>query len=423
MKVAGVIAEYNPFHNGHKYQLDQIRSQSDADYIITAISGSFMQRGEPAIISKYQRTQMALANGADLVIELPIVGACSSAEYFAKTGINILRSTGIVDYLYYGVEDDNRELFTKIVSVFSDDTRLSILQNIINEKLREGLSYPLAREKALCQILASKVNAEQLSSFLALPNNILAIEYEKAIHEQFYFDSDHPELTSRPLLRVGSAYHDASITNHLASATGIRRLLSSYLAEGDKKMLCQLQRICPAITYKLLLEDSSKIVLPNQLSQALYYKLLLYKNAGYMHFADCNEELSNKIANNLYKYDNFEQFSLLLKSKNLTLARIRRALIHILLEIKQEDYCVLRDQFYSPYIRVLGFRRNSSALLHAMKKKASAPIITKVADASRILSSDANYLLQKDLFASDFYNILNNSSSKYNEFTKGLIIM
>ncbi|MEE1027233.1 MAG: nucleotidyltransferase family protein [Agathobacter sp.] len=423
MKVAGVIAEYNPFHNGHKYQLDKIRQDTDADYIITAISGNFMQRGEPAIIDKYNRTQMALSGGADLIIELPTAGACSSAEYFARTGVGILNSTGVVDFLCYGVENKNHELFKKIVALMADNNFFNKMQTEISCQVKEGLSYPAAREYALRQFLSDEYGFDtaSLKDFLSLPNNILALEYERAMHIALPSTNGHT-MQGHPILRVGSGYNDEKIESEFASATGIRQLIN--IRQADSNFSEKLKKICPDSTSRLLLDNINKLVFPDSLSSSLYYKLLLYKNTGYETFADCTPELSHKISNNLYRYENYQQFCTILKSRNLTLSRIRRVLVHILLEIKQNDYTLLRNSFYAPYIRILGFKKNASELLHEIKEKASAPIITKVADASDILSSDAAYLFEKDIFASDLYRSLTfPASSNYNEFTKGIIIM
>lgn len=426
MKVAGVIAEYNPFHNGHKYQLDTIRQDTDADYIITAISGNFMQRGEPAIIDKYSRTQMALSGGADLVIELPTAGACSSAEYFARTGVGILNSTGVVDLLCYGVENKNHELFKKIVALMADNIFSNKIQTEISSHVKKGLSYPAAREYTLRKILSDEYGFDttSLKVFLSLPNNILALEYERAMHIASIdkYSMHEYSMQGHPILRVGSGYNDEKIESEFASATGIRQLINSR--QTNNKFSEELKKICPNATFDLLLDNINNLVFPDKLSSALYYKLLLYKNTGYEAFADCTTELSHKISNNLYRYKNYEQFCTILKSRNITLSRIRRVLVHILLEIKQNDYTLLRNSFYAPYIRILGFKKTASELLHEIKEKASAPIITKVADASDILSSDAAYLFEKDIFASDFYRSLTfPASSNYNEFTKGIIIM
>lgn len=423
MKVAGIIAEYNPFHNGHKYQLDEVRLQTNADYIITAISGNFVQRGEPSLIDKYTRTKMALLGGADIVIELPTIGACSSAEYFARTGVNILNSTGVVNQICYGVENDNHELFKKIVKIIINDNFFITIQSQIQQHIKNGLSYPVAREKALMTISQEKFEDDisLLENFFSLPNNILALEYEKAIYELSLADNNLL-LKGYPIQRIGSGYNDKTIESEFASATGIRHLINSDFLTNNKTE--NIKKTCPESTFNLLMKNTSRMIFPEALSSTLYYKLLLYKDQGYENFADCTEELSCKIANNLYKYTDYEQFCSLLKSKNLTLSRIKRVLLHILLDIKQSDYSLLQKTSYSPYLRILGFKKEASSLLHEIKEKASAPIITKVADASKILSLDEITIFEKDIFASDFYRSLTfPASSNYNEYTKGIIIM
>ena len=178
MKVAGVITEYNPFHNGHKYQLEQIKRQTSADYIVVVMSGDFVQRGEPAIIDKYERTRMALLSGADLVLELPAVFATASAEFFAGGGVSVLKNTGVV------LKNPPAEYSASLARL-----------------IQGGMSFPAARSRALCEYFRDTYDSasEKLDAFIASPNNILAIEYEKAL-----MDCD---ITGFPIQRVGEGYH------------------------------------------------------------------------------------------------------------------------------------------------------------------------------------------------------------------------
>lgn len=404
MKIAGVITEYNPFHNGHKYQLEQIKEQTGSDYIIVAMSGNFVQRGEPALLDKYLRTEMALLNGADLVIEIPSVAACSSAEYFARTGVSLLESTHLVDTLCYGVENSDKSSLNAIISIFSNSATVKKLNSDISIFMKKGMSYPAAREKAFSQYVS-------VQDFFSKPNNILALEYEKALPKS---------ITGYPILRIGNDYNDQTISSSFSSATSIRQVLHQNNSAIHWDLLSQN---CPDNVIDILSKNINNVLFPNTLSQLLYYKLLLCKDYGYESFADCNQEISFKITKHLHMFKNFEQFCSLLKSKNLTQARIQRVLLHIMLDIKKDDYTLLAAENYAPYIRILGFRKASSIILHELKEKASAPLITKVADASNILSTNASTLFSKDILSSDIYSSLSNFNSNYNEFTKGIIIM
>lgn len=425
MKTAGVIAEYNPFHNGHRYQLDKIRQETGADYIIVALSGDFLQRGVPALMDKYRRTEMALSQGADLVLELPAIFASASAEFFAAGGVNLLAATGVLDELCYGCETKQPEIMRQLVTLLSEESPA------YREKLRlflaSGDSFPKARTAALgflCNNFQADCSEEELKEFLSAPNNILALEYEKALAALPSNLSHQP--VSHPILRVGGGYHSTEMTGtSFASATAIRNALETCEKVDDVRN--KLEKALPSTVLSLLCDGFSGGVLTgeNDFSAALYSRLLTCREQGYETFADCSRELSCKIQNNLDNFLSFTQFAGLLKSKEITYTRICRALTHILLGITREDLpspaaCVPR------YLRVLGFRKSAASLLSAIKKEASVPLITKVSDASRILAADAYALLQKDIHCADLYRgIVSIRSQKLlpDEFTQRLVII
>lgn len=396
LKVSSVITEYNPFHNGHKYQLNKVSEETGCDYKVIIMSGNFVQRGQPAIMDKYTRTNMALSCGADLVLELPVSFASSSAEFFAKGAISILDSCSVIDTLCYGVENNEHGLIREIASVLHDEPQL--FSDILKKYMKSGMSYPAARTKSLLHVLRGydTVCESAVSEIISSPNNILAVEYEKALLDT--------KITGFPIKRIGSGYHDTDHMKSFPSATAIRNLLSSSGARLTENMIPEE---CSAIIDEYTKDHS--FVFENDISELLYYKLLSLKNEGYRNFSDCNEELSRKISKNLYKYKNFTQFCELIKSKNYTYSRISRVLIHIMLDIKDDDL------LQNPYIRILGFKKSAAPLLHAIKKEASAPIITKVADAPYELISN-------DIFAADIYNRLCKNDAT-NEFTHGPVIM
>ena len=416
MKVAGVITEYNPFHNGHKYQLKQIKRQTSADYIVVVTSGDFVQRGEPAIIDKYERTRMALLSGADLVLELPSVFATASAEFFARGGVNVLKNTGVVDTLCYGVECVDHELTKLVAGVLKNPP--AAYSASLARLIQDGVSFPAARSRALCEYFQDNYDSasEKLDAFIASPNNILAIEYEKAL-----MDCD---ITGFPIQRVGESYHSTDSTCEFSSATAVRGVIST-LIDTDKHntitdtqldnsgIFSKLSQLMPSDCADILVNCilGSHIVFPDAISDLLYYRLISERNVGYEKYADCTKELSAKIVKNLYKYESFTQFCNLLKSKNLTYTRISRVLTHILLGIENDDFNICMD---NPYLRILGFKKASNELMHLIKKRASAPLITKVADAPY-------ELISKDIFAADLYGRL--CHSNYNEFTHGVVII
>lgn len=410
MKVMGVIAEYNPFHNGHLYQLSKIKQEGKADYIIVAMSGDFLQRGEAACMDKHSRAQMALSHGADLVLELPCIWATASAPYFAEAGVRLLEATGLVQSLCYGIETTNHPLWDAVLSILIEHKEL--LTPRIHDYQRKGFHYGQARAHALLDLLP-QASEEELLTYLNQPNTILALEYEIAL--QKLREEGKSNLQSFPIIREGDSYHQKDFHSAYASATAIREHMWS------KAPMEELSPYVPATTLTLLNQKKSQglLLAPDCVSSMLYYKLRSYYSTGYETFADCTPDLSEKIKKNLPAYVNFTDFCLKLKTKDLTYTRISRVLCHILLDIKKEDYQAAIANNYNSYLRVLGFRRSAAPLLSQIKKHASLPIITKLADA------DPN-LLDKDIFAADLYQSLLNQQSKAiqkNEYTQELIIL
>ena len=289
MKVVGIIAEYNPFHNGHAYQIKRIKEELKPDYILIAMSGDFVQRGTPAITDKYTRSAMALACGADLVLELPTLWATSSAEYFASAGVSLMEKTKVVDTLCFGAECDNLPLLTNVAHVLSEKD--PSLEALIATLVSEGNSYPVARNLALHK----KYDFPGLDELLKSPNNILAIEYLKALHG----------TNIEPLLiqRVGDSYHQTSISSPFASATAIRQAIHSQKAEGildyvPKELLTQ---------YEALLANGAYLS-ENAISQMLYYRLWNTPKEELLSVSDCNAVLADKIQKILPDYKDFTSF-------------------------------------------------------------------------------------------------------------------
>lgn len=422
MKTSGIIAEYNPFHNGHKYQLEKVRAQTGADYIIIAMSGNFLQRGIPAIIDKYTRTRMALSCGADLVLELPAVWASSSAEYFATGGVQLLGKTGVVNQICYGCESRNETLIHALAATLCD--KAQTVSDMISTFQKEGISYPAARSRAMCALFP-EINPSEIMTFLAAPNNILALEYEKAI-VRWNTAKDHP-LSGYAIQRIGEGYHSCRLEGPYVSATAIRKQLFEFGPAPDS-LPQQLAGTIPAAVAALLAHSAGEHLLldTDDFSAVLYARLWSFADCGYEDFADCNAELSNKIQRNLDHFLSYTQFAELLKSKNLTYARICRVLLHILLGITREDYLRIGTDSCIPYLRVLGFRKDASPLLSTIKKEASVPLVTKVADASKILDTDAQSLFNRDMKAADLYRTTGSLRCKKqlpNEYEQGLVII
>lgn len=388
MKVNGIIAEYNPFHNGHKYHLEESARLTGADYSIVVLSGNFIQRGDPALVDKHTRAEMALKNGADLVLELPTVYSASSAEYFATGAVSLLDKLGVVTHLCFGSECGDTAILQQIASILREEPEDYVKE--LKTGLKQGLSYPSARNTALIHYFPALAgNTKILSS----PNNILAIAYIKAI---LNLDS---KMVPVAVTRLGSDYHDPSLYSQYCSALAIRQALS------DGRGLSSVARYMPDSAGELL---SQRLVLgrgifSNDFSSALYYKLLSEKETGFDKYLDVSADLSNRICNRLAEYKNFDDFCDLLKTKELTYTRISRCLLHILLNLTKEDMAVCSELEHTPYARILGFRRDAEPLLAAIKEQTSIPLVTKLADAEKLLSTDTYLMLKQDLQISQLY--------------------
>lgn len=423
MKITGIIAEYNPFHNGHVYQIEKIKKETDTDYIAVVLSGDFIQRGAPSIIDKYTRTRMALACGADLVFELPVLWATASAEYFAAAGVTLLDKLGITDTVCFGAECHNTELLSFIAGLLLTEPKE--YRQKLNELLRTGFSFPKARAKALCEYLYActslRVPAEEIANILTLPNNILAIEYLKELKRR------NSAILPFPILRQGMGYHDTKIET-LSSASGIRKALLS-----GKKDPKDIKAAMPKSAYAVLLDYMQKYPLLKEdaFSAMIKYKLLCAAPSGYHRFADCSEHLSNRILNSLQKFVTLSGFCEQLKSREITYGRLMRIFTHILLDITKEDYTFGRELDYIPYLRLLGFRKSAAPAFSQIKSKSSLPLITKMADADAVLrkyyptDSFAHRMLSLDIFAADLYtSVITELSGEVtkNEYTQELAI-
>lgn len=390
MKITGIIAEYNPFHNGHKYQIDTIR-KAGTDYIIAVMSGDFVQRGEPAILNKYTRAQMALENGIDLVIELPVAYATASANHFAQGGVSLLHSLKVVDELAFGVEDG----YAACIPLLSDF--LACPPEAFNAKLdgllREGITFPKARQHALSLFF----NDTELKC-LELSNSILALEYCKAIKKL------SSPIKPLPITRLGSDYNDNMLCeDRFASASAVRKALF----DGN---IGKLSSFVPENVYKIL--ESSAYLCIDDFNKQLHYTLTLKKELAV--YEEVGESLANRIKSHIYEFETISSFADLLKTKNITHSGIMRSLLHILLELDNNIPPL------APYARVLGFRKQSAELLSLIKNNSIIPLISKLADA------DANPLLDEDIRSADIYNAVYYDAHKIhikNDYSHEIVIV
>ncbi len=411
MKTVGIIAEYNPFHNGHAYQIAKAKEITGADYCVVVMSGNFVQRGVPAFMDKFLRTKAALQNGADLVLELPLYYAASSAESFAMGAVTLLDKLGIVDFLCFGSECGDIESLSALASALSDEN--PTFKNKLKQLLKTGLSYPAARSQALTTSfphLADKL------SLMQEPNNILGIEYVKALKKR---DSAIIPCT---IARAGADYHETTLQDSFSSADAIRHSLAS-----DKNIAC-IQKQIPESFYPEMASHYQKDfpILPEDVSPFLLYKLLTEANEGFTKYLDIDSDFSDRICKMLPAYTDYVSFCKLLKTKNITHTRVTRNLLHILLDMKTEDYKLFCQDDFIYYARILGFVRKSKPLLTAIKEKSGIPLISKLADAHRFISSpNGMNMLEKEIKASHFYSLLLHQKYKKplaNEYKTQIII-
>lgn len=366
----GIIAEYNPFHNGHKYQLDESRARSGAEVVIAAMSGNFVQRGQAAVADKWQRAETAVKCGADLVVEIPVIFACNSAPYFAEAAVRILENLA-ADCISFGSESGDIEELMDIARAMSE--KEDEIEAFAREKVKEGLAYPRARREVTEQIMGEK-RARLLDS----PNNILALEYLKKM------------TAAKPMTikRMGPGYNDMKPCEEFASATAIRHMLaedsdiSLLLPEVSRKMLAKGERPSETALFDMI---------RNAVLRASAEELDRTFAGG--------EGLGNKLKNVIRKASSYEDLIEQLKSKRYTRTRIERFLIQMLLGIEN----VSLDE---NYIRVLAFNDRGSAYLKNVKKSGicSLPIITNINKEAEN-NPEIKGALDKDILASDIYNL------------------
>lgn len=411
LKVNGIVAEYNPFHNGHLFQLQDARKRSEADYTIVVMSGNFMQRGTPALLNKFRRTEMALKSGADLVIELPALYSVSSAEFFAMGGVSILDKLGVVTHLCFGSESGDIDTLSRLANILAEESEE--FTTALKQGLRQGLSYPSARTAALTKLYPDLMNCRDV---LALSNNILGIEYLKALKRR------NSSITPITTQRSSSNYGDRLMGKHQSSALALRHAIY------DECDILSLASQMPDSSFEILEKAlaSTGAMRLNDFTRILHYKLLMEADKGYTEYLDVSADLSDRIINHLDEFTSFKDFCDLLKTKDMTYTRISRSLMHILLDIRTEDMAVARHNGYVSYARILGFRKEAEPLLSAIKKNASIPLVTKLADAEKILDEAAYQTLKKELRINSVYEstaALKSKQAMVNEYRSPLVIV
>lgn len=493
MKIAAVICEYNPFHNGHKYQLDIIKNELGFDFVIAIMSGNFVQRGEPAVFDKFVRTKAALLSGADLVLELPSIFAVSSAGEFARAGVSLAEKCGIVDALCFGTEGCigfyDLNIALKIYGMAHADAGF---KERLRSSLKEGKSYPAALSEALreyCVFISNNFSDTNGSNFvhdgngthvccrnnsLYLPNNILALEYMKALSELA------PDIAPIAIPRKGAGYNDTSLdSGGFSSASAIRDIIGKTLraescehpcniglnpdsaiystidknnslkipespstgigiaptlsmhdikdiglaGSNDRAMppikssaqkhytISILHDSVPAAVYSLYANELSagNAVLPDHLSPLLSMRLLdaAYYGKDLSSCLDVSRELSGSFLSTADRPMGYDERAAFIKSRNYALSRIKRAQLHIVLNMTNEEFELRKNNGYVSYLRILGFTKKAAelGLLKKLKQKAKVPIVTKPADGKALAAMD--------IYRDQIYYSLKNQKGEY----------
>ncbi len=408
-KVLGIVAEYNPFHNGHLYQLNYSKKITNSKYSVAVISGNFTQRGSTSLIDKWSKAEIAIKNGIDLVIELPLLYSISSAENFADGAVKILNSLGIVDYISFGTESGDISSLKTISDILVSEPEK--YKSFLTAELNMGLSFPKARENALSMYFHnSKVNANILSS----PNNILGVEYLKALKK---YNSSIIPLT---LKRTSVDYNETTYKNDIASSTAIRNIVKN-------KKFDILSKVIPQGSFSLINENIKNGHIVPDLSvfeKEIIYNLRKMSIKDISNLPDVNEGLEYSIKKAVNSCNTIDELLSNIKSKRYTITRLQRILLYSLLEITKDDMDISKK--ITPYIRILGFNNNGKYLLSKIaKENPNLEIITSV---KKFLDSSNNYyskkLLKKDILATNIYTLGYAKNSNGNlDYTHKIIVI
>ncbi len=376
MNIYGIVCEYNPFHNGHLYQLEEIKSRG-ADAIICVMSGNFVQRGDLAIMQKHARAEVAVRCGADIVLELPLPYALSSAERFAFGAVSILENLGVVSYLAFGAETDNINELIRAATLLGSGE----LDSAITEELSKGVSYAAARESALYK------KDKTLAELIKTPNNILAVEYLKAL---FLLKSD---ISPVAIKRVGTAHDAETSSGAFSSASHIRELILKNENVND---------LLPVSCAEILNREASLGHAPVNISNASISILSTLKRLSpedFKRYSDVSEGLENRLFDAVSASTSLEEAISIAKTKRYTHSRIRRILINAFLDIKSELVTAP-----PPYVKLLAFSDAGRAILKQIKTSSEIPVITKPASIKNE-SEPAKSLLALEKRADDIYSL------------------
>ena len=463
-KVVGIITEYNPFHAGHQYMVDQIRAEYHADVIVAAMSGDFVQRGEPAIFDKYERARDALLHGVDLVVQIPVMFSTSSAEDFAAGGVAVLRSLGFVDQLVFGSESADLAKLQQMAALelSTGSTAHAKFNAVVRDGVASGMSYPKARAEAMKLVLsgddeeAFEMMLDDRSAFDLRSNDVLGLEYIKAVKRQ----GDCLEVACiRRKMSLPSAHsiRDAILQNELPCVAAKEepapeRVTSQEVEEGgmttaelSESPLCGIRGAAHQ-GYATL--DMLSDMLSYRLLQLSYLDSVAPEASSVLcDYLDVSREIADALRKQVRERMSFRERIAAVKSRNYTYSRISRALLHILLDLQRKDHAALRGAYFGeaetmPYVRVLGVRKEAKELLSAIATTAvtSPARYQRTLDALRrqtiespddllqsIRAGHAELMFRSDLYAADLYRLIyhpyKRDTHMENEFTRKFLVI
>ena len=406
--VLGVIAEYNPFHAGHLYHISESKKLAKTDYVVVVMSGNFVQRGDTSLVDKWIKTEMALNCGADLILELPTIYSISSAENFAEGAIKLLDSLGIIDVFSFGNEHCDISVLDDIANVLYKEPKE--YSTILARELQKGLSFPKARENALMLYLN---DIRRYASVLSSPNNILGVEYLKALKRIKSF------MQPLAINKYGASYNSTSLNNGFASATAIRELVK-------KRDFTEVAKAMPKSSFNLLKDCIFKgkyVTDIYKFEKEILYKFRTMSTQEINNLPDVNEGLDVVLKKAANSCNTLKEFSNIAKTRRFTQTRLQRECLYALLDITKKDMLIAKKN--SPYVRVLGFNKKGKELvseIHRLNTK--LPIVTSV---KKFMDSNSNKIaksmLEIDIKSTNIYTLGYECDSWANlDYTHKLVI-
>ncbi|GAA0861115.1 nucleotidyltransferase [Paraclostridium tenue] len=397
MKILGLIVEYNPFHNGHLYHLKKSLEITNSTHSIAVMSGNFLQRGEPALFDKYKRAEMAVSNGVDLVVELPTLYACQSAEIFAHGAITLLNSLNCIDSLCFGSEHGDIDLLVEISKILINEPNK--FKTLLKRNLDEGILFALARSKALSEYMLNDTNLNidenKLNDILSTPNNILGIEYIKSLLKH--------KSTIKPysITRIQADYNSETIESNICSATAIRKTLKEY------NNLDSVSNVVPIKTFELISKCIDNNF--NPMFDEYYFdtiRELVIRDLSILDsYFDINEGIENKIYKSVFSCKNIFELQQSIKSKRYTLTKVKRILNNILLGITKDDMNTVKNIMKLPYVRILAFNDKGREIIKQIKLNSEIKIINKFSNVNFEDDRVFETLIKYDIKATNMYNI------------------